>query len=422
MGGGEVSPNGDLLPFSAVVGQDEAKLALLLTACDRRIGGVLLRGDKGSAKSTLARGLAALLPGGAPFVDLPLGATEARVVGPLDLTAAWTGGEKRFQPGLLAAADGGVLYVDEINLLPDHLVDVLLDVAASGINRVEREGVSHVHASRFLLIGSMNPEEGRSAATAARPLRVGRGYAYPGDPRGAGRGGEAETGIDDASQDQLLSRFAPVEAELAARLSAARPAILPDEMVTAVAALCGSVGAEGLRADLTICRAAAALAGWEGRPTVEAGDIRRVAPLALAHRARRDPFEPSTLDRQGLSDAIGRTSSDRSPMAPPPTTLEDECREAGDAPGPDKPSADPGAATAPTLAGARDRRQTSPAAGRRTNAVSSRGRLVGDRSPDGPIGSVAVGATVAPGGSTPGGERAPSRREGRIARAGGRSA
>jgi magnesium chelatase subunit I len=121
------------LPFSAVVGQDEAKLALLLAGVDPRIGGVLLRGDKGSAKSTLARGLAALLPGGAPFVELPLGATEDRVVGTLDVTAALTGGDVRFSPGLLASADGGVLYVDEINLLPDHLVDVLLDVAASGM-------------------------------------------------------------------------------------------------------------------------------------------------------------------------------------------------------------------------------------------------------------------------------------------------
>src|SRR5215469_402607 len=150
----------DLLPFSAVVGQDEAKLALILAALDRRIGGVLLRGEKGTAKSTLARGLAALLPGSAPFVELPIGATEDRVVGSIDLTAALTGGEHRFRPGLLATADGGVLYVDEINLLPDHLVDVLLDAAASGINRVEREGISHVHPSRFLLIGSMNPEEG----------------------------------------------------------------------------------------------------------------------------------------------------------------------------------------------------------------------------------------------------------------------
>src|SRR5438309_11474576 len=139
---------------------DEVKLALLLNAIDPAVGGVLLRGQKGSAKTTLARGLAGLLPGEAPFVELPIGATEDRLVGTLDLASALTGGEVRFQPGLLQAAHGGVLYVDEVNLLPDHLVDVLLDVAASGVNRVEREGISEVHPSRFVLAGSMNPEEG----------------------------------------------------------------------------------------------------------------------------------------------------------------------------------------------------------------------------------------------------------------------
>jgi len=147
-------------PFSAVVGQDDARRALLLAAVDPGIGGVLLRGDKGSAKSTLARGLAGLLPPGAPFVELPIGATEDRVVGGLDVGAALSGHAIQLRPGLLAAAHGGVLYVDEVNLLPDHLVDVLLDAAASGIHRVERDGVSHTHAARFVLIGSMNPEEG----------------------------------------------------------------------------------------------------------------------------------------------------------------------------------------------------------------------------------------------------------------------
>src|SRR2546430_8336041 len=146
------------LPFSAVVGLEGSKLALLLNAVDPAIGGVLLRGQKGSAKSTLARGLAALRADAAPFVELPVGATEDRVVGSLDIEGALGEGRRRFQPGLLAAAHGGVLYVDEVNLLPDHLVDVLLDVAASGINKVEREGISHAHDSRFVLAGSMNPE------------------------------------------------------------------------------------------------------------------------------------------------------------------------------------------------------------------------------------------------------------------------
>ena len=154
-----------LFPFDAVVGQHDAKLALLLNAVDPRIGGVLLRGHKGTAKSTLARGLAALLD--RPFVELPLGATEDRVIGSIDVGAALGGDEVRLLPGLLAAADGGMLYVDEVNLLADHLVDALLDVAASGVNRIEREGVSHTHDSRFVLIGSMNPEEGERRRSSA---------------------------------------------------------------------------------------------------------------------------------------------------------------------------------------------------------------------------------------------------------------
>ena len=205
------------LPLAAVVGQDDAKLALLLIAVDPRIGGVLLRGEKGTAKSTLARGLAALLPGSAPFVELPLGATEDRLVGSIDLAAALAGGGVQFRPGSVAAADGGVLYVDEINLLPDHLVDVLLDVAASGINRVEREGVSHVHASRFLLVGSMNPEEGdlrpqlldrfglavgvRTARDPAeRAAAVRRRLAFDADPAGALAAGEVAAAEADLRQ------------------------------------------------------------------------------------------------------------------------------------------------------------------------------------------------------------------------------
>ena len=291
------------LPFTAVVGQDDAKLALLLTAVDPRIGGVLLRGEKGTAKSTLARGLAAFLPGSAPFVELPIGATEDRVVGTLDLTAAFTGGELRFSPGLLAAADGGVLYVDEINLLPDHLVDVLLDVAASGINRVEREGVSHAHASRFLLVGSMNPEEGD-----LRPQLLDR-FGLAVDVRSGTDPAERAAAVRrrlafDEDPAPVVAAAAAEEAALARRLSEARSARLPEAMVEAVSSLCVAVGAEGLRADLTICRAAAALAGWEGR--VEAGpdDVRRVAPLALAHRSRRHPLEPAGMDRPGFDDAL----------------------------------------------------------------------------------------------------------------------
>jgi magnesium chelatase subunit D len=355
-----------------VVGQDDAKLALVLAACDRRIGGVLLRGDKGSAKSTLARGMAALLPGAAPFVELPLGATEDRVVGTLDLAAALTGGEKRFDPGLLHAADGGVLYVDEVNLLPDHLVDVLLDVAASGVNRIEREGVSHAHASRFVLVGSMNPEEGD-----LRPQLLDR-FGLAVDVRTPATVEERAAALRrrlafDADPASVVAAVEGQETDVMSRLAGWRPAEVPSEMVEAVAAVCAAAGAEGLRADLTICRAAAALAGWERRPTVTGGDVRRVAPMALAHRARRDPLDPSSApDRaeieQALDQNLGSDESDEDRLATP-----------GSAIAPPLPVSPPVPLTA---------------SGRRDPAPGSRGRVVGARRPEGPVTSVAVGATV----------------------------
>jgi magnesium chelatase subunit D len=399
------------LPFSAVVGQEEAKLALILNAIDRRVGGVLLRGEKGSAKTTLARGLADLLPGRAPFVELPIGATEDRVVGTLDLTVALTGGGQRFDPGLLAAADGGVLYVDEINLLPDHLVDVLLDVAASGVNRVERESISHTHPSRFLLVGSMNPEEGE-----LRPQLLDR-FGLAVDVRGPTDPGQRAEAIrrrlafdDDA--DRVTSELTSAEDALRERLLAAVPAVLPGDLVAAVAALCISVEAQGLRADLTICRAAAALAGWEGRPEASPADVRRVAPLALAHRARRDPLEPTGVDQSRLTDALDRHLSDPGPdqgtphddTGPPDVDLAPPAAEASgssdpddDMPqAPDEEPVAPGAArwTSMPPSGTRPQRPTGPAPGRRAPDPSRRGRLIGDRAPEGPVDSVALGATV----------------------------
>lgn len=372
----------DFLPFSAVVGQDEAKLALLLTACDPRIGGVLLRGDKGSAKSTLARGLAALLPGRAPFIELPIGATEDRVVGTLDLTAALTGGEKRFEPGLLHAAHGGVLYVDEINLLPDHLVDVLLDVAASGVNRVEREGVSHSHPSRFVLIGSMNPEEGD-----LRPQLLDR-FGLAVDVRTPASDGPRAEALRrrlefDRDPEALDVAYAAPQARLADRLAVTRPASLDDALLDAVAALCAATGAEGLRADLTICRAAAALAGWEGRAAVEAADIRRVAPLALAHRSRRDPLDPPGHDQEQLNQAMDRHLGDTPEPEPPVDTGAES----------DEHVAQPGQAKAAPLPQT-SRPLASEVGGRGAPGPRPRGRLVGDRAPTGPVRSVAVGATV----------------------------
>jgi magnesium chelatase subunit D len=360
--------------FSAVVGQDDLKLALLLNAVDPAVGGVLLRGQKGSAKSTLARGLAALLPGDAPFVELPVGATEDRVVGTIDLTAALTGGERRFQPGLLAAANGGVLYVDEVNLLPDHLVDVLLDVAASGINRVERESISHVHQSRFVLIGSMNPEEGDLRPQLLDRFGLAVDVVAATDPAERAEAVRRRLAFD-ADPDGFAASWAAIQDDLRARMAACRPASVPDELLQQVSRLCASVGAEGLRADLTICRAAAALAGWEGRESAGVTDVRRVAPLALAHRRRRSPLESPGIDRDELERALEESEGER---------------------GGDR-IADPAAATPVARLGTQPsahRPLDTPAPGRRSTVEGPRGRLVADRPVEGPLRSLAVGATV----------------------------
>lgn len=388
-------------PFTAVVGHDEVKLALLLNAVDPRIGGVLLRGEKGSAKSTLARGFAALLA--APFVELPVGATEDRVVGSIDVQAALTGGGRRLQPGLLADADGGVLYVDEINLLPDHLVDVLLDVAASGINRVERDGMSESHASRFVLIGSMNPEEGDLRPQLLDRFGLAVDVASSADPETRARAVAHRLDFD-RDPGAFLARWAGDEGALRSRLAAGvAPAELPADLVVTVSALCAKVGAEGLRADLVICRAAAALAGWEGREVTAADDVRRVANLALAHRRRRSPFEAPGIDQGEIDDALDD-------VAPSVNGNDgDADADAGDGDGdgdgdehpngrPRPPAPAPADPPAPVVALAAPRRSGSqPSGGRRSPARGRRGRLVGDRPPEtptGPIGPVAVTATV----------------------------
>ncbi|MFT3855291.1 MAG: ATP-binding protein [Ilumatobacteraceae bacterium] len=333
-------------PFSAVVGQHDAKLALLLAAVDPLIGGVLLRGHKGSAKTTLARGLAGLVGG---FTDLPLGTTEDRLLGSLDVGAALAGGAMTFRPGLLAAADGGVLYVDEVNLLADHLVDVLLDVAVSGEQIVERDGISHRHPARFVLVGSMNPEEGElrpqlvdrfglcvevraTDDVAERMQAVRRRLAHDtlagGASFAAAEGRAVETpaagaaGMLPAEVDvaggHLAVRgavagdaaFAAADAELGERLRRAQPAVIGDDVLEAASRLALAVGAEGLRADLTLCRAAAACAGLDGRAVATLDDLRRVAPLVLAHRARRRPHDPPVVPPDQLADAIDQTLGD----------------------------------------------------------------------------------------------------------------
>lgn len=329
-------------PFTAIVGQDDLRLGLLLNAVSPAVGGVLVRGEKGTAKSTAVRALAALMPEvrvvpGCRFscdpaapdpacpdglheagpgisreartVELPVGASEDRLVGALDIERALSEGVKAFEPGLLADAHRGILYVDEVNLLHDHLVDLLLDAAAMGASYVEREGVSVRHAARFLLVGTMNPEEGElrpqlldrfgltvevaaSRETDERVEVVRRRLAYDDDPAA------------------FAARWATEEGELRARIAAAR-ALLPevrlgDAALRQIAATCAAFEVDGMRADIVMARTATALAAWAGRTDVLAEDVRRAALLALPHRRRRNPFDAPGLDEDKLDDTLER--------------------------------------------------------------------------------------------------------------------
>ncbi|WP_431975369.1 VWA domain-containing protein [Micromonospora haikouensis] len=369
-----------VFPFSAVLGMADMRLALLLNAVSPAIGGVLVRGEKGTAKSTAVRALAALLPpvdqvagcrfacdaavpdpscpdgphpaavrgphpGGAAegdraaapverrparLVELPVGAAEDRVVGSLDLERALAEGVRAFEPGLLAAAHRGVLYVDEVNLLHDHLVDLLLDAAAMGRNHVEREGVSVSHASRFLLVGTMNPEEGElrpqlldrfgltvevaaSRDPAVRVEVVRRRLAADADPAG------------------FAARWADADAQVARRVAAARDRLgrvrLPDAALRQIAEVCAAFDVDGMRADIVTARAAMAHAAWQDRTVVTAEDVRVAARLALPHRRRRDPFDAPGLDEDRLDEAL-RRAADAHPDDDPPAPDGD-----GDGPG-----------------------------------------------------------------------------------------
>lgn len=311
-------------PFSALVGHDRLRLALVLCAVRPDIGGVLIRGEKGTAKSTAVRALAAVLAHvdeDARLVELPIGATEDRVVGSLDLQKVLREGEHAFSPGLLARAHGGVLYVDEVNLLHDHLVDVLLDAAAMGRVHIERDGVSHSHDARFVLIGTMNPEEGelrpqlldrfgltvdvaasRDVDTRVEVIRS--RLAYEADPAG------------------FAARHAEADAELARRIAAARAAladvVLGDNELRRIAALCAAFDVDGMRADLVLARTAVAHAAWRGSAVVEEEDIRVAAELALPHRRRRDPFDDPGLDPERLDDALSQTAEPPEEPEPDP--------------------------------------------------------------------------------------------------------
>jgi magnesium chelatase subunit I len=325
-----------VFPFSAIVGQEEMKQALLIAAVDPSVGGVLAFGDRGAGKSTAVRALAALLPPivmregcafnrapqeepcGAecrhgetpavqvptPVVDLPLGATEDRVVGALDLERALTRGEKAFEPGLLARAHRGFLYIDEVNLLEDHLVDLLLDVAASGENVVEREGLSVRHPARFVLVGSGNPEEGE-----LRPQLLDRfGLSVEvSTPKALEERIEVVRRRDAFERDRagFIAEWAPADAAIREGITAARARLAdtaaPDALLEQAARLCLAVEADGLRGELTLLRAARALAALEGAPEATVAHLRSVAPASLRHRLRRDP-----LDEAGSGARVAR--------------------------------------------------------------------------------------------------------------------
>lgn len=440
-------------PFTAVVGQEDLRLALLLNAVSPAVGGVLVRGEKGTAKSTAVRALSALLPevavvpgcrfscdpaapdpscpdgpheagnGGmrpSRMVELPVGASEDRLVGALDIERALAEGVKAFEPGLLADAHRGILYVDEVNLLHDHLVDLLLDAAAMGASYVEREGVSVRHASKFLLVGTMNPEEGElrpqlldrfgltvEVAASREPDQrvevVRRRLAYDDDPAG------------------FAARWADEESAVRQRIVAARellPSVrLGDGALRQIAATCAAFEVDGMRADIVMARTATALAAWAGRTDVLAEDVRQAALLALPHRRRRNPFDAPGLDEDKLDETLeefsGEGDEDPDPDGPG--------GDGGQPPPSDGPQADGGSGAQPEAgdggepqpsgAGSGEQsaaRASEPfrtkvlsvpglgdgAAGRRSRARTEHGRTTGARRPRGALTKLHLAATV----------------------------
>ena len=346
-----------VFPFTAIVGQDELRRSLILNAVRPDIGGVLIRGERGTAKSTAARGLAALLPPiraviachyacdpddpigwcdecrerdaegtlthgerSTPFVDLPVGATEDRVIGTLNIEQVLRSGKRRFEPGVLAEANRGILYIDEVNLLDDHVVDVLLDAAAMGVNVVEREGVSFSHPSLFVLVGTMNPEEGelRPQLTDRFGLSVGvqavadiedrteilrRRLAFDSDREGfADIWSDAENALRDAI---ITAR---------ARLHQVR---VSERDLRTTAEIVSAASVDGHRAELAILKTAQANAAFEGRESIAVHDLRLAAKLALAHRRRRGPLEGSASDMSAVQDVLDRAAAEASSEVEP---------------------------------------------------------------------------------------------------------
>jgi len=469
-------------PFSAVLGcetdaLDDMGLSLVLTTIAPEIGGVLIRGEKGTAKSTAVRALAAVLPPvdtwvgdrfsvdpadpaavspDGPFgadaevltrpvrlVELPVGATEDRVLGSLHLERALAHGKVEYEPGLLGRAHRGILYVDEVNLLHDHLVDLLLDAAAMGRVTVERDGISVEHAARFVLIGTMNPEEGELRPQLLDRFGLSVEIAAPRDPRLRAEVVRRRIAYD-TDPAAFAARYRDADAALTERVEDARRRLgkvaLTEAALLRIAEVCAGFEVDGLRADIVMARTAVAHAAWEGRDEVTRADIRRAALLALPHRRRRNPFDPLGLDEDLLDHLLGddelppEPPEGPAPTAPGPETGTETGPETGpgtgpgnsdptagaDAPAPDSPPAGPstegdGAVAAPATAAApsavgdgngegtgtvvpaaaayRPRLLTVSGfgegeAGRRSRAIAATGRRVGARRPDGPTGSL----------------------------------
>ena len=336
-------------PFTAIVGQERMRLALVLNVINPALGGVLIRGEKGTAKSTAVRALAELMPTmqavkGCPFgcdpagtelcpecearlasgekletverrmrvVDLPVSATEDRVVGTLDIEYAIKKGEKRFESGLLAQANRNILYVDEVNLLDDHVVDVLLDAAAMGVNTIEREGISYSHPARFTLVGTMNPEEGD-----LRPQlldRFGLVVDVTGENDKAQRALVVQRRLEyEESPERFAQTYADAQRRLAERITAAK-ALLPqvhfDNSITMLAvSLSIALGVDGHRADITMLKTAMTICAYEGRTEVTVEDLERAAVFVLPHRMRRNPFDSGVLDESTIHQLIEREKS-----------------------------------------------------------------------------------------------------------------
>ncbi len=293
-------------PFSAIVGQENMKKALLLNMINPRIGGVLIKGEKGTAKSTLVRSLAELIPD-KDVVELPLGSTEDKVTGTLDIEHAIKYGEKKFEPGVLAKAHGNILYVDEVNLLEDHIVDILLDVAAMGTNVIEREGISYSHASQFVLIGTMNPEEGD-----LRPQLLDR-FGLTVDVIGEQA---VEKRVDiikrrlafEASPAAFADEYACEQQQLADHIQRASnllPQVQMDEkLYELIAFISSTLGVDGHRADIIMVKTAMTLAAYHNRTIVFGDDIYEAAELVLPHRMRRLPFDEAEFSAEKLKEVV----------------------------------------------------------------------------------------------------------------------